>query len=133
MKKTWLALFIGVSAAGFAVPATSFELCDKTYVDPFCVDLHENIIEVESSGELIQTSAIYSDEYGLYYKDYLKEKGKESSIDTASLFSDDFFSNHHELNDPLTQLEEEEEIVIAQEEPPAQAPPKIQRGWPYIN
>lgn len=138
MKKICLALLIGVSAAGFAAPITSFELCDKTYVDPFCVNLHENIIEVESDEEVIQTSAIYSDEYGLYYKDYLKEKSEGAGIDTTSLFSDEFFSNHDELDDPLTQLEEEEEIVVAQQEPPpppppAQTSPKPQRGWPYVN
>lgn len=60
--------FIGASL--YAQEPTGFKQCPKTYVDPDHVDLIENTISVETQGVHYRTSAIYSDDSGLYYKDF---------------------------------------------------------------
>lgn len=64
MKKTFLFLFLGVSLI-----ADHYEPCPKTYVEPALVQLIENRIYVRENNEVIQTSAVYSDDWGLFFID----------------------------------------------------------------
>ena len=71
MKRICLALLMVTSVGAFAKAREGYIPCEKTYVDPFLVDLHEKLIHVETKGNVYQTSAIYSDKEELFYRDYL--------------------------------------------------------------
>ncbi len=49
---------------------TKFIECDKTYIDPEQIEINENQIQVNCEGKVYLTSAIYTDERGVYFKDF---------------------------------------------------------------
>jgi len=148
MKAMVLGMLTITSIYSFASTKHYYIHCDKTYVDPEAIDLHERKIKFKSLGETYQTSVIYADENGLYYQDYL-----ESYEQTLSA-NDHCTTLHRETDeqlDPFAQIEISEELPIAtSEEPPLsvdqhvqeietqpivqQQSPVVKRGaWPYCN
>ena len=156
MKTIFFAALLGVSTMGFAKTEPVFIPCQKTYVDHFCVDLNDKIIAIETGVKVIQTSALFSDEGGLYYMDFL-EQPEEEVVETEEPVHEDLFTTENE--DPV-----HEDLYITEEEEPdhedlfttdeqidsldqvqkdAPAPPKKQppakpnnsggRGWPFTN
>lgn len=79
--------------------------CEKTYICPENVSLELHKIEVKSQGALIQTSAIYSDRIGLYYKDFLETKTEE----VVTVIED--------ISSPIEELVEEDIATIYSDEP----------------
>jgi len=143
MKKVCLALLLGVSVGGYSETVSTFENCDKTYIEPFLVGLHDNKIEIENNGEVFQTSAVFSDDLGLYYTNYLKaEKVEEPvTIDLSPLLtSEDCFSTDAQI-EPLKELEIETIAPAPMADPqPKKAQPtpteqkqKPIKSWPYNN
>ena len=66
--------------ASHAAESKGYKTCDKTYVSPDDIDFIENKIKVETKGIKYRTSAIYSDEDGLYYKDFFYTPPKEDKV-----------------------------------------------------
>lgn len=109
---------------------STYENCDKTYITPFHVGLHGNKIEIESNGEVFQTSAIFSDDSGLYYTNYLKTETVEehvteepATVDLSPLLIEDHFSTD-------VQLEHLKEIEIEIKAPSIVAGPQPQKVRP---
>jgi hypothetical protein len=141
MKKVCLALLFGVSVGGYSETVPTFENCDKTYIEPFLVGLHDNKIEIENNGEVIQASAVFSDDLGLYYTSYLKTEKVEEPVTidlTPLLTSEDCFSTDAQI-EPLKEIEIETIAPAPMEEPqPMKALPilteqKQTKSWPYNN
>lgn len=145
MKKVCLALLLGVSVGGYSKTVSTYENCDKTYITPFHVSLHGNKIEIESNGEVFQTSAVFSDDSGLYYTNYLKTEEVEepTAVDLSPLLIKDHFSTDVQLEplklEPLIEVEIETKApaIVADPQPkkasPAPREQKQVKGWPYNN
>ncbi len=143
MKKVCLALLLGVSVGGYSKTVSTYENCDKTYITPFHVSLHGNKIEIESSGEVFQTSAVFSDDSGLYYTNYLKTEEVEEpvTVDLSPLLIEDHFSTDVQLEprklEPLKEVEIEKKAptIVAGPQPkkavPAPREQKQVKSWPY--
>ena len=148
MKAMVLGMLTITSFYSFASTKHYYIHCDKTYVDPEAIDLHERKIKFKSLGETYQTSAIYADENGLYYQDYL-----ESYEQTLSA-NDHCNTLNRETDaqlDPFAHIEVSEEFPftpsetlpinsdqLVQEIAPQpvvqQQPPVVKRtAWPYCN
>ena len=156
MKKI-LPAFLMLSFGLLAKPSTTFEPCEKTYVAPEGVDLHPTAILVDQEGENLQTSALYSDSNGLYYRDCLKAKKTAQKADLSALFREtDLIVVTDDLLDPITELENNldplvfsdqllnEEVEFAKEtSPQPQAPTSPQQptqpssrrnnNWPFCD
>lgn len=148
MKTIVLGILTITSISGFAAVEDYYIHCEKTYVDPEVIDLHERKIKFKSLGETYQTSAIYSDENGLYYQDYLENY--EQTLSTNDHFRTQKLETDEQL-DPFAHLEISEELPLvtsetlpikadqfAQEVEPQpmgqQQPPVVKRAaWPYSN
>lgn len=147
MKAMVLGMLTITSTYSFASTKHYYIQCEKTYVDPEAIDLHERKIKFKSLGETYQTSAIYADENGLYYQDYL-----ESYEQTLSA-NDHCTTLHRETDaqlDPFAHIEVPGENPLATSETPpinsdklvqeidpqpvVQQPPVVKRtAWPYCN
>lgn len=138
-------LVIGFLLSG-TLWASSFEdyiPCDKTYIDPNVVDLHEKKIKVQDGEEIYQTSAIYSDKNGLFYKDYLQRYEEEEETVTLDLaFTDQQMDPMEKIPAPQeTPLYTDQMITHLEPTPPHSLPttqtaskPLPQKGaWPYTN
>ena len=141
MKNLCLALLLGISVGGYSETVSTFQNCDKTYIEPFLVALHDNKIEIENNGEIFQTSAVFSDALGLYYTNYLKtEKVEEPvTIDLSPLLtSKDCFSTDAQI-EPLKEIEIETIAPARMENPQAKkaettlTEQKQIKSWPYNN
>jgi hypothetical protein len=142
MKKVCLALLLGVSIGGYSKTVSTYENCDKTYTTPFHVSLHGNKIEIENSGEIFQTSAVFSDDSGLYYTNYLKtvEVEEPTVIDLSPLLNEDHFTTDVQL-EPLEEVEVKVEIgtkaprIVADPQPQKAVSATIEqkqvKSWPY--
>lgn len=126
MKRMLFVALLGISVGGFSETTTAFSPCEKTYVDPFHIDIHDKKIHVDDRGESFETSALYSDESGLYYKDFLEkpkpiqeqEEEPIEVIDIAPVFEEDLFTTDEQVD--LSIQEENEEEVVAAPTPPKQ-------------
>ncbi|QVL57579.1 MAG: hypothetical protein KFB93_00450 [Simkaniaceae bacterium] len=141
MKEVILGFLTAASIGAFASVKEEYVPCEKTYIDPEVVDLHEKKIKISSSGEVYQTSAIYSDANGLFYKDYLDAHehnvavhecdrtliaqtdtqldpfGNQNTSDNMSLYTDEL----------LAQEQNAKQVVQYQ-------PPLVKKeAWPYTN
>lgn len=145
MKK----MIIGLLATG-TIWGSAYEEyvpCAKTYVDPNVVDLREKKIKVREGEEIYQTSALYSDKNGLFYKDYLdRYEDEESSEELISSYESIDSKLLDKQIDPLKTLTPPEQAplytdrLITQSEtdssppPPAGEKPLHKRAaWPYTN
>jgi len=122
-----------------------YEPCEKTYVDPIEILLEENKIKVVDGECLSQTSALYSDENGLYYKDLMLEKLEEVDL-TPLIAEDEAVIETDALIDPFEEMEEilvlnfpEEEVAAEEEEvqemilaPPLPSKPNT-LPWPFCD
>lgn len=123
-----------------------YEPCEKTYVDPIEILLEENKIKVIDGECLSQTSALYSDENGLYYKDLMLEKEEEEVDLTPLIAEDEALIETDALIDPFEEMEEvlvlnfpEEEVTAEEEEvqeiilaPPLPSKPST-LPWPFCD
>lgn len=124
--------------------------CAKTYVDPEVVDLHEKKIKVHEGADTYQTSAIYSDINGLFYKDYLDryedaEPSPELALieepiveqPTDSKLSDKQLDPLETLNPPAQTPLYTDRLITQRE--PTPASPAVEKplykkpAWPYTN
>ncbi|WP_316359285.1 hypothetical protein [Candidatus Neptunichlamydia sp. REUL1] len=106
------------------------------------MSLHSNKIEIENNGEIFQTSAVFSDDSGLYYTNYLKtvEVEEPTVIDLSPLLNEDYFTTDVQLK-PLEEVEVKVEIetkaptIVADPQPQkAVSAPREQKqvkSWPY--
>jgi len=139
MKKVCLALLLGVSIGGYSKTVSTYENCDKTYITPFYVSLHGNKIEIENSGEIFQTSAVFSDDSGLYYTNYLKtvEVEEPTVIDLSPLLNEDHFTTDAQLEavEVKVEIETKAPTIVADPQPQkAVSAPREQKqvkSWPY--
>ena len=141
MKEVMLGFLTIVSIGAFASVKEEYVPCEKTYIDPEVVDLHEKKIKISSSGEIYQTSAIYSDANGLFYKDYLD--AHELPMATQECDRTLIAKTDAQL-DPFGNLNTSDNIslytdqLLAQEQntqPVVQCqPPLVKKEvWPYTN
>jgi hypothetical protein len=116
-----------------ATTTQNFEPCEKTYVDFYKVDLEENIIKVKDEEGVHQTSAIYSDHNGLYYKDYLPSE-KLDLVQTDKLIDpfeeiDSILTSNPLISDEI--FAQNQGIEKPQARPPASKP--SQASWPFCD
>ncbi|MCP5505015.1 MAG: hypothetical protein H7A41_07680 [Chlamydiales bacterium] len=147
MKAIVLGILTITSISGFATVEHYYIHCEKTYVDPEVIDLHERKIKFKSLGETYQTSAIYSDEHGLYYQDYLEN---HEQVLSTSDHSTTLNMETDEQLDPFVDLiptekapidiDQNTESLILEENKTAPAaqqlsssPEKKRAAWPYTN
>jgi hypothetical protein len=120
MKKIMIGLLmtgsVGASAYEEYVP------CEKTYIDPKTVNLFEKKIKIDQEGKTLQTSAIYADSGGLFYKDYLHSY--EDEEETTTTLSTDLTLSDKQM-DPF------ENASPSSESPTTKNPPTRKKGWPY--
>ena len=109
----------------------NFEPCEKTYVDFYKVALEENTIKVKGEESVHQTSAIYSDQNGLYYKDCLLSEVSDP-VQTDELL-DPFEEMVSILTSNLIISDEElaQDQAIEKPRPPAQKPSSA--SWPFCD
>lgn len=119
--------------------------CAKTYVNPNVVDLHEKKIKVHEGAEAYQTSAIYSDTNGLFYKDYLdRYEDEKPTVELAQSEQpidpklSDKQLNPLETPNPPEQAALYTDRLITQREPTSSSPvvekPLYRKpAWPYTN
>ncbi len=141
MKKVCLVLLLGVSLGGYSKTVSTYKNCDKTYITPFHVRLHGNKIEIENSEEIFQTSAVFSDDSGLYYTNYLKteevaEVEESTAVDLSPLLNEDHFTTDAQL-EPLKEVEIEAKAPTTVADPQPQksvsstSEQKQVKNWPY--
>ncbi|MCP5506600.1 MAG: hypothetical protein H7A38_06935 [Chlamydiales bacterium] len=137
-------LIVGLLLTGtlWAAAHEEYIPCEKTYIDPNVVDLHEKKIKVQEGEEIYQTSAIYSDKNGLFYKDYLQRYEEEEETVALDLaFTDQQIDPMEHIPPPQETLLYTDQMITQREPapPPSQPTPKTssplpQRGaWPYTN
>jgi hypothetical protein len=130
MKKIMIGLL--VTGGVWASLYEEYVPCEKTYIDPHTVNLFEKKIKIDQEGNTLQTSAIYADSEGLFYKDYLHSYEDEETTTTLSidLKLSDKQMDHFENSPPCTN---HKGTTPSSASPITKKPPIRNNGWPYSN
>ena len=132
-------IIVGPLAAGTIWGSVHEEYvpCEKTYVNPEVIDLHEKKIRVQDGEEIYQTSAIYCDGNGLFYIDYLDRYEDKIEEPSAELSLTDQQIDPIETITPLQELPIHTDRLVTKmtptPTPPAQKPLHKKVAWPYTN
>lgn len=105
-------MIIGLCVGELSQASALYTPCEKPYIDPCLIDLHNHKIEVESGEEKTHISALYSDESGIYFQDFLEQEEKEEELEEC-----------FNVEDPIDYCDETEVADSTLETPKPQAPP----------